>query len=150
VLALEEDDGSILDRKRYDYDPYGELDREAPVASTGDELESGLDEDARDNPFRFEGFYYDSGVKTYDMYARQYRPEIGRFLSRDQFASATGDLALQADPLTQHRYAFAGGNPVTNVEFDGHLVPGGGSTSGGCKVRHCSNGQQGRQNHMPA
>ena len=27
---------------------------------------------------------------------------------------------LQADPVTQNRYAFAGGNPVNAVEFDGH------------------------------
>ena len=120
VLALEEDDGSTLVTKEYDYDPYGELDRDAPEASGGDELELGLDEDAKDNPFRFEGFYYDSGVKTYDMHARHYRPEIGQFLSSDQFESAAGDMALQADPLTQNRYAFAGGNPVSNIEFDGH------------------------------
>jgi RHS repeat-associated protein len=120
VVALEESDGSTLTTKEYEYDPYGELDREAPQASSGDQLELGLDPDAKDNPFRFEGFYYDSGVKTYDMHARHYRPEIGQFLSRDTFASAAGDMALQADPLTQNRYAFAGGNPVTNVEFDGH------------------------------
>ena len=54
------------------------------------------------------------------MHARQYRPDVGRFLSRDLYASAAGDQALQADPLTQNRYAFAGGNPVTNIEFDGH------------------------------
>jgi len=38
----------------------------------------------------------------------------------DRFAQASGDFALQSDPLTQNRYAFAGGNPVNNVEFDGH------------------------------
>jgi hypothetical protein len=27
---------------------------------------------------------------------------------------------MQADPLTQNRYAFAGANPVNNIEFDGH------------------------------
>jgi RHS repeat-associated protein len=64
------------------------------------------------------------------MHARHYRPESGRFLSRDQYASAAGDQALQADPLTQNRYAFAGGNPVTNVEFDGHRYMGGGGIGG--------------------
>ncbi len=38
-------------------------------------------------------------------------------------------MALQADPLTQNRYAFAGGNPVTNVEFDGHKA-----CTGTCKA----------------
>lgn len=79
-----------------------------------------MSDEARDNPFRFESFYYDSGVRTYDMRARSYRPEIGRFLTADRFEAAAGDFNLQSDPLTQNRYAFAGGNPVSNVEFDGH------------------------------
>lgn len=47
--------------------------------------EKGLSGDAQSNPMRFEGFYYDSGVKTYDMQARQYRPDTGRFLSQDRY-----------------------------------------------------------------
>jgi len=118
VLGLEDDDGEVdgggSDDKvaRYEYDPYGELE------NAGD-----LSTEAQDNPFRFEGFYFDSGVKTYDMYARSYRPESGRFLTQDRLASADQDLLLQADPLTQNRYAFAGGNPVNLVEFDGHEPP---------------------------
>jgi len=56
------------------------------------------------------------------MQARQYRPDIGRFLTQDRFESASGDVRLQSDPLTQNRYAFAGGNPVSRVEWDGHRV----------------------------
>jgi RHS repeat-associated protein len=55
------------------------------------------------------------------MQAREYRPDVGRFLSTDRFEGATKDLALQSDPLTQNRYAFAGGNPVSRIEFDGHF-----------------------------
>jgi hypothetical protein len=29
---------------------------------------------------------------------------------------------LSTDPYTQNRYAFAGGNPISNVELDGHNV----------------------------
>jgi RHS repeat-associated protein len=54
------------------------------------------------------------------MQAREYRPDLGHFLSQDRFESAVADDFLQADPLTQNRYSFAGGNPVNNVEFDGH------------------------------
>jgi RHS repeat-associated protein len=109
VLGLESDDGQVLAGADYEYDPYGEL-----------ENPGGLNTEAQENPFRFEGFYYDSGVKTYDMFARPYRPQIGRFLTQDRYASASQDLLLQSDPLTQNRYAFAGGNPVNNIEFDGH------------------------------
>ena len=69
-------------------------------------IDPGLSTDASANPFRFEGFYYDSGIKSYDMQAREYRPATGRFLSEDRFESSSADLMLQADPLTQNRYAF--------------------------------------------
>jgi RHS repeat-associated protein len=106
---------------RYVYDPYGELEKKDPTSPT--EAEDELGKQAQDNPFRYEGFYYDSGVKTYDMQARNYRPDIGRFLSQDRFESARGDFNLQADPLTQNRYVFGGANPTNNIEFDGHEPP---------------------------
>lgn len=37
------------------------------------------------------------------MLARAYRPDIARFLTVDRLASASQDLLLQADPLTQNR-----------------------------------------------
>ncbi len=72
------------------------------------------------------------GDASYGIQAREYRPEIGRFLSQDRFQSAGADLHLQSDPLTQNRYAFAGGNPVSNVEWDGHRPTTSGS--GSCPV----------------
>ncbi|HEX8771485.1 MAG TPA: RHS repeat-associated core domain-containing protein, partial [Acidimicrobiales bacterium] len=144
VVGLEKDDGTIAADDRYDYDPYGELDRKLPAGADADDPDAGLSGEAKDNPFRFEGFYYDSGVKTYDMHARQYRPEVGRFLSRDVYASAAGDQALQADPLTQNRYAFAGANPVTNIEFDGHRTCEGGEPEACAKRDRRTTRAQGR------
>ena len=124
VEGLEGEGGSIPTGDRYDYDPYGQLDRRRKDDGSGDfqdaDPESALSEDAKENPFRFQGFYYDSGVKIYDMQARNYRPEIGRFLTADRFESSSGDFNLEADPLTSERYAFVGGNPVNRIEFDGH------------------------------
>jgi RHS repeat-associated protein len=131
VTGLENEDGSSKAGAKYEYDPYGDIDNKRSEDAEGDDdAKSGITGDAAENPFRFEGFYYDSGIKTYDMHARHYRPELSRFLSRDQYAAASGEEALQADPLTQNRYAFAGGNPVTNVEFDGHRYGGGGGIGG--------------------
>jgi RHS repeat-associated protein len=128
VTGLEGEDGSVASGEKYAYDPYGELQLpDGEQASTtgnsscaDEEKGAGLTDVACDQPFRFEGFYYDSGVKTYDMQARAYRPDIGRFLSTDRYESSAGDFDLQADALTQNRWAFAGGNPVNTIEFDGH------------------------------
>jgi RHS repeat-associated protein len=109
VEGLEDQNGEV-GQDRYEYDPYG-----AQTSSEGL-----LSDDAKANPFRFQGHYYDSGQQTYDMRARAYLPEIGRFLQEDHFEDAAGDMALEIDPLTQDRYAFLGGNPVNRVEFDGH------------------------------
>jgi hypothetical protein len=62
---------------------------------------------------------------------------VGRFLSQDRYESAAADQVLQAGPLTQNRYAFAGGNPVNHVEFDGHCTNPG---DGPCPPRYGSPG----------
>ncbi len=127
VIGLEDESGTFDDPTNggtdtdnvYHYDPYGEVMDPDPGNSITD-VETELGDAAAENPFRYEGFYYDSGIQSYDMQARQYRPDIGRFLSQDRFEASGADLALQSDPLTQNRYAFAGGNPVSNIEWDGH------------------------------
>lgn len=135
VDALEGENGTVAPENKYAYDPYGEAQGAANPATSA----------AGRNPFRFEGFYHDSETNTYDMQARQYRPDIGRFLTQDRYESSSGDLNLQSDPLTQNRYAFAGGNPVSRVEWDGHatvrgqdniLIQGpGGGIVGNCVIQ---------------
>lgn len=67
------------------------------------------------------------------MVARRFGPDTGRFLQRDNYNGATADLGLALDPLTNNRYALASGNPISFVEWDGHVVladgGGGGATS---------------------
>jgi RHS repeat-associated protein len=128
VTALENSSGGVSAGDSYHYDPYGNLElgaSELQNAVSGGNFatatpENQLASDAQANKYRFEGFYYDSGVETYDMLARPYRPDTGQFLVADRFQAALGDQELAADPLTQNRYAFAGGNPTSNVEYDGH------------------------------
>ncbi|MDX6587266.1 MAG: hypothetical protein QOI31_1739 [Solirubrobacterales bacterium] len=121
VLGLEDDGGVIdndgSDRDLYQLDPYGNLENKVDADHDPEEP---LSTEASDNPFRFQGHYYDSGVKSYDMKARSYLPELGRFMGEDRYEASGADLTLQQDPLTQNRYAFAGGNPISNVEWDGH------------------------------
>ena len=37
-------------------------------------------------------------------------------------AGRLADMGLGSDPFTGNRYAFTGGNPISNVEVDGHFA----------------------------
>lgn len=104
----------------YGYRPYGAADAEL---TKGD-----LNADNPLNAFRYAAKRLDSGSGSIDMGARRFGPDTARFLQRDAFNGATADLGLALDPLTQNRYALASGNPISFVEWDGHvaLLDGGG------------------------
>jgi RHS repeat-associated protein len=72
------------------------------------------------NPYRYTGKRSDTGSNTLDMGARRYSAATGRFLQYDLYSGALDNLGLSADPLTQNRYAFAAGNPISFIETDGH------------------------------
>ena len=73
------------------------------------------------NTYRFNAKRLDPATGDYDMGARDYDPGLNRFLTRDMYAGALSDMSLTTDPFTMNRYAFAGGNPLTRVEYDGHF-----------------------------
>jgi RHS repeat-associated protein len=109
----------------YGYTAYGQ---------TEDAETSGIDKpDTQDptkepyNPYRYEAKRFDPGSGTYDMGFRDYSPGLNQFLVRDAYNGALDDQNLTADPFTNNRYAFAGGNPVGGVELDGHTIDGGGA-----------------------
>jgi hypothetical protein len=53
---------------------------------------------------------------------RDYSPGLNRFLTRDMYNGALADLNLGSNPWTLSRYTFAGGNPTTLIEHDGHMA----------------------------
>ncbi|MEN8654730.1 DNRLRE domain-containing protein [Streptomyces sp. 21So2-11] len=75
------------------------------------------------NSYRFNAKRWDAASGTYDMGFRDYSPGLNRFTSRDMYNGALADMSLGSDPFTGNRYAFTGGNPVSNVEIDGHFFP---------------------------
>jgi RHS repeat-associated protein len=110
VQGLEDPSGALTSGNEYQYDPFG-----TPQNTTS------LSQAAQGNPFRFQGFYYDPTAGGYNELAREYRPDIQRFLTQDRFEAAGGDLQLATNPLSSDRYAYVAGNPTTNAEYDGHL-----------------------------
>ncbi|WP_431313350.1 DNRLRE domain-containing protein [Streptomyces antnestii] len=83
-----------------------------------------------ENPYRFNGKRWNAQSQTYDMGFRDYSPEVNRFISPDSYVGAAADMSLGAGPANSNRYGFAGGNPVNNVDRDGHE-----SCDAGCQAR---------------
>jgi len=121
-------DNSGDTKATYGYTAYGAND---------DAQFSGIDKpDAADptkepyNAYRFNAKRWDQQSGTYDMGFRDYSPGLNRFLTRDAYNGALSDLNLCQDPWTGNRYAFGAGNPISNIELDGHrfVDPAGGGT----------------------
>ncbi|MFG2102520.1 DNRLRE domain-containing protein [Micromonospora echinaurantiaca] len=105
-------------RATYGYTAYGDNDDNK---FTGADKPDAQNPDAEPyNAYRFNGHRWDQASGTYDMGFRNYDPGLNRFLSRDMYNGALDDLTLAIDPFSGSRYAFAGGNPISNVELDGH------------------------------
>jgi len=67
-------------------------------------------------PFRFAGERWDPAVGLYDLRARRYAPELGRFVSRD--ARALSDT----DPNATNPYHYANNDPLDLVDPTGRLA----------------------------
>jgi RHS repeat-associated protein len=155
VSQLLDDAGQV--KASYGYDAYGGTD--APTSDPETLTAGDTDAQAPLNPYRYSGRRMDSGMASstasavpaasagYDMGARRFGPDIGRFLQGDMFFGALSDLGLALDPLTQNRYALAGGNPISYVEWDGHYVTldgyGSGSRAPAPRVTSTSSGGSG-------
>jgi RHS repeat-associated protein len=106
-------------RATYGYTAYGRDDKESFT---------GIDKPDAQNPtaepynvYRFNAKRFDPTSGDYDMGFRDYDPGLNRFLSRDSYNGALADLDLGMSPWTMNRYGFAGGNPVSFIELDGHI-----------------------------
>src|SRR5262249_45376790 len=121
-LLTDQSNGTV--RASYGYTPYGTSDA---ALSKGDTAVN-----TPFNPYRYSANPLDSGSQTYAMGARRYDPGAQRFLQLDQFQGALADLALATDPLTQNRYDLAASNPLSAIEWDGHVPTASGSGGAPC------------------
>ena len=119
VIAITKEDGKT--RATYGYTAYGK-DDESQFTGVDKPGSTGTGEEEETyNAFRFNASRWDAGSGTYDMGFRNYDPGLNRFLTRDYYGGALADMGLTTDPFLNNRYAFAGGNPISFVELDGHL-----------------------------
>ncbi|MFG1605155.1 DNRLRE domain-containing protein [Actinoplanes sp. NPDC049265] len=107
-------------RSTYGYSAYG---NEDDSQFSGVDKPSNPEEPAQEpyNAYRFNGKRLDQSSGDYDMGFRDYDPGLNRFLTQDNYNGALDDMNLTTDPFTNNRYAFGGGNPVSQVEIDGHF-----------------------------
>lgn len=97
VRQLTNSTGAVTDT--YDYDAFGNL-----INSIG----------SIPNNYLFAGEQYDPALGLYYNRARYLNTTTGRFWSMD---SAEGSLG---DPLSLHKYTYAGSDPVNKVDPTGH------------------------------
>ncbi|MFF3603801.1 DNRLRE domain-containing protein [Streptomyces sp. NPDC002463] len=104
----------------YGYTAYGSEDKSE---FTGiDKPDAGDPTKEEYNHYRFNAKRWDAQSGTYDMGFRDYAPGLNRFTTRDMYNGALADMGLGTDAFTGNRYAFTGGNPISNVEIDGHFA----------------------------
>jgi len=96
VRALANTSGTITDT--YDYDAFGNL-----IHSTGSTL----------NNYLFAGEQFDPDLGLYYNRARYLNVSTGRFWSMDSF-EGSGD-----DPLSLHKYLYAGNEPINRIDPSG-------------------------------
>lgn len=89
----------------YSYDPYGTYTTTASNSSA-----AGL------NPARFAGGIYDRTTGELHYGHRWYDPATGRFTQQDSITHL-GDLKQES------RYAYAGGDPINNLDPTGRVAP---------------------------
>jgi RHS repeat-associated protein len=108
-------------RATYGYTAYGRDDKEAFTGIDKPDQQDPTKEPY--NVYRFNAKRFDPASGDYDMGFRDYDPGLNRFLSRDSYNGALADLDLGLSPWTMNRYGFAGGNPISFIELDGHRLP---------------------------
>jgi len=97
VRYLTDSTGTVTDN--YDYDAFGNL-----LSKTGSTV----------NEYRFHGERFDEETGLYYLRARYMDPNTGRFTTMDTYAGNNNE------PMSLHKYSFAGNNPVNEIDPSGN------------------------------
>jgi RHS repeat-associated protein len=91
--------GAVTDR--YDFDAFGLLLHRSGTTA---------------NAYQYRGEQFDEDLGLYYLRARFFDPGSGRFWTFDPHEGSRGD------PASLHKFAYAGGNPVSGSDPSGHLT----------------------------
>jgi RHS repeat-associated protein len=86
-------------RHNYTYQAFGEIDQ--ALGET-------------DNTYLFGKEQYDQDLGNYYLRARYYDVDSGRFTKRDDYEG------MATEPITLHKYTYANGDPINNVDPSGY------------------------------
>ena len=67
------------------------------------------------NPLRYRGYYYDNETGYYYLQSRYYDPDLGRFISADDF-----NYLNTNNKLSINAYIYCNNNPTSKYDSDGH------------------------------
>ncbi|PQP81653.1 hypothetical protein C0Q44_18300 [Paenibacillus sp. PCH8] len=101
VVALTDEDGQEV--AKYEYDAWGN------VLSQSGTL-------AKENPYRYASYKYDTETGFYYLLSRYYNPQHGNFITLD----LEQDMDLEI-PLNRNGYSYSLNNPVSLVDDDGNF-----------------------------
>ncbi|WP_416309774.1 RHS repeat domain-containing protein [Spirulina sp. 06S082] len=97
--GLTDENGNVTDV--YNYDAYGNL-----IDSVGNS----------ENSYLFAGEQFDENLDQYYLRQRYYDPSVGRFTRRDTYEGNN------FDPITLHKYLYAGANPINYIDSSGFIA----------------------------
>lgn len=110
VVAIRNSDRVVV--ARYSYDAWGNH----QVLNRNNVVETNLSSVGHINPIRYRSYYYDTDLKMYWLTTRYYDPEVGRFISPDDY-SYLDYRKLHGINL----YAYCKNNPVMYADPSGHF-----------------------------
>jgi len=113
VTTLTDQWGTVV--AKYTYDPWGSL--LTITNGAGADVSDQPTHRANTNPIRYAGYRYDQESGLYYLLNRYYDSSTYRFLTKDP------DGGDKDRPLSQNPYAYAEGNPVSNVDPEGEFIP---------------------------
>ena len=115
IIAIADIQGNLV--AKYTYDSWGKL---ISIKDSND-VDKTTDENfiGYVNPIRYRGYYYDSETGLYYLSARYYDPEVGRFISADDYEIL---LEENYDLLRYNIFIYCSNNPIMGYDPSGNVV----------------------------